>query len=310
VNLESAAKLPQDTEAQQLLDASYPLHCLQSNRAGQKTASPSVFIEVLQLEVFGDGVLLIGDGARYTELFKEGRGHAMRLKSSFLCWALVLGLLTPGAMAVAEDHYNFIIQKQEKKEKNRWSLQEWLDTRDRMRMMDLWLALHSPSPYEFYVSTLYRTGNVAAGGYYGGWNLQVAAYAYLFGVEVQRDWSNSGDRWLGVVNFRIFGFHNQATNLTLQGGLVSDSRSGTETWNGVAGAHMTLYLSKGFGVTGLYRYRFPKAAAVQSRGSRAEAGAFIDFRFVRVLGEYFAEIDSASPQHSYTGIQFGLRAYL
>ncbi len=212
--------------------------------------------------------------------------------------------------AYGDDTYNFIVNKQEAKQKNRWSLSEWLETRDRMRMMDLWLALHSPTPYEFYVSPLYRTGNLESGGYYGGWNLTVAGYAYLFGLEMQRDWANIGDRWLGLVNFRIFGFHNQATNVTLQGGLQSDGRTGRDVWNGVAGAHMTLYLSKGFGVTGLYRHRFSRVAAVGASAWRGEVGAFIDFRFVRVLGEYFAETETANPAASFNGIQFGLRVYL
>lgn len=225
-------------------------------------------------------------------------------------WMLLPAVMLAFSQPAVADEYNFIIQKQEQKQKNRWSLAEWLDTRDRMRMMDLWLALHSPSPYEFYVSPLYRTGNVSGGGYYGGWNLAVAGYAYLFGAEVQREWSNVGDKWLGLVNFRIFGFHNQATNVTLQGGVASSPVNGADVWNGVAGAHMTVYLSKGFGVTGLYRYRFGRTNAMASSAGRGEVGAFIDFRFVRVLGEYFSQKEAGGPGPSYNGIQFGVRVYL
>lgn len=233
--------------------------------------------------------------------------RARTLAFLFLTAIFVNSLPAP---AYGDDTYNFIVNKQEAKQKNRWSLSEWLDTRDRMRMMDLWLALHSPSPYEFYVAGLYRTGNLEAGGYYGGWNLTVAGYAYLFGVEFQRDWANTGNRSMGLVNFRIFGYHNQATNLTLQGGLQSDGGSGPALWNGVAGAHMTLYLSKGFGVTGLYRHRFPRVTGIAASAWRGEVGAFIDFRFVRVLGEYFTEVENGNPAASFNGVQFGLRVYL
>src|SRR4051812_14872269 len=119
------------------------------------------------------------------------------LVGSLAVWFLLAGLLGP--RAASADNYVFIGEKQAVKEKNRWSLAEWLDQRDRMRMMDLWLALHSPSPYEFYLSGAYKTGKLGAGGYYGGWDVSLAAYAFLFGLEVQRQMSTFESRWLGLV---------------------------------------------------------------------------------------------------------------
>ena len=59
---------------------------------------------------------------------------------------LFLGILPgPPSLAFADDVYTFVIKKQEEKEKYRWNLSDWLTTRDKMRMQDLWLALHSPS---------------------------------------------------------------------------------------------------------------------------------------------------------------------
>ena len=52
--------------------------------------------------------------------------------------------------------YNIVIKKQDEKAKSRWSLSDWLDTRDKMRMQDVWLALHSPSPFEFFFGGTYR----------------------------------------------------------------------------------------------------------------------------------------------------------
>ncbi len=67
---------------------------------------------------------------------------------------------------------------------------DWLETRDRMRVQDLWLSLHSPSPYEFYLDAAYKLGTLQSGGSYQGWDFVFAAYAALFGVEVQYQSSN------------------------------------------------------------------------------------------------------------------------
>ncbi|MEK6580021.1 MAG: hypothetical protein AABZ55_12400, partial [Bdellovibrionota bacterium] len=74
----------------------------------------------------------------------------MRLK---LLLTILVGLIAIHSLpaltlpfALADEVYTFVVKKQEEKQKSRWSLSEWLDTRDRMRMMDLWLALHTPTP--------------------------------------------------------------------------------------------------------------------------------------------------------------------
>src|SRR6185295_348306 len=112
----------------------------------------------------------------------------MRKLVLLLAGLLAIGL---GANAQADEIYTFVVKKQEQKAKTRWSLSDWLETRDKMRLMDLWLALHSPSPYEFYLGGAYQMAETKPGGRYNAYDLFFAAYASIFGIEVQRQ-ANSG----------------------------------------------------------------------------------------------------------------------
>lgn len=198
-------------------------------------------------------------------------------------------LLAP--LAHADEVYTFVIKKQEEKKKTRWSLQDWLDTKNTMMMQDLWLAMHAPSPYEFFIAGSLIPGNERPGrGSYLGGDLRVGGFASIFGVELQYDRSFS-DRWIGLVHLRLLGYHEQATNITLQGGYRSQSDGGTFK-GALAGVRMTLYLTKFFGVEGLYRHYFETTdseSGARLTGSRYGAGAFIDFSFVRLFAFYFVE---------------------
>lgn len=216
-----------------------------------------------------------------------------------------------GASVSRADTYVFNIDtKQKEKAKSRWSLSEWLDTRDRMRMMDLWLAMHTASPYEFYVSASRRVGNRENDQYYAAWDVGLAAYAYLFGLELQWQTAGGETRWHGLLDLRLLGYYNQATNLTLQTGIKQQSRGPESLWSPVAGMTLTIYLANGFGINGLYRHSF---APIKGNGGedsdRLEGGAFVEFGFVRIFGEYFKEVEVGKRDQSYSGVQLGTRLY-
>jgi len=229
----------------------------------------------------------------------------MRL-SLLICVIFGLTFITPKLHA--EDKFTFIVEKQKDKEKNRWSLAEWLDTRDRMRMMDLWLALHSPTPYEFFFGGHFSSS--AGGGTYSGWDGYFTAYAYLFGVEARYQTSVWEPRLFGLVHFRAFGYHNQATNLTFTGGLKNESRAGRSLWNPVAGAELTLYLAKPVGVIGGYkRYFAMQTQGVMENVDRLDIQGFIDFQMLRLYAGYFSEAAEADYNHSVRGVDLGFRFY-
>ncbi|OFZ19577.1 MAG: hypothetical protein A2X94_14110 [Bdellovibrionales bacterium GWB1_55_8] len=206
----------------------------------------------------------------------------------------------------ADETFTFVVKKQEEKAKNRWTLSEWLETRDRMRLMDLWLALHSPSPYEFLAGAAYiapQTGAASSGMGFSG-----AAYASIFGVggDYEPASASRAARWDAQFLFRIFGYHAQGTNLTLQAGV----RGGEEGQRGaIAGISANFYLARHFGLEGLYRHHFesiPNAAGNRVQGSRYEGGAFIDFSFLRLFGNYFSEQERRSGE-TFDGVTTGLQ---
>jgi len=69
-------------------------------------------------------------------------------------FALLLVCFCFFSLATSADDYFFVIQKQEQKKSGRRNLEDWLDKRDRMRMMYLWLSMHSTTPYDFYLGAL------------------------------------------------------------------------------------------------------------------------------------------------------------
>lgn len=206
----------------------------------------------------------------------------------------------------ADEVYTFVIKKQEEKAQKRWSLQDWLETRDRMRLQDLWLALHSPSPYEFFLGGDYQFAQVSGGQRFKAWELFAAAYASIFGLEARRESQLDATRWTGLFNFRIFGYHAQGTQITLQAGLRSQELPGDDSYrNPTAGVWMSIYLARFFGIQGVYRHFFestPNSTGTRFSGNRYEGGAFLDFRALRVFGTYVSESENSTTR---TGVQLG-----
>jgi len=234
--------------------------------------------------------------------------HSTALLSALLL--LFLGILPgPPSLAFADDVYTFVIKKQEEKEKYRWNLSDWLTTRDKMRMQDLWLALHSPSPYEFYVGANSQFTEQIPGGSQSAWELFAGAYSSIFGLEGRYEVGNRDSRWLGIFNMRFFGLQDQSTNMTLQLG-IRNTDNGTDVYrNALAGLSVTLYFSRYFGVEGLYRTYFlsmPASSGAQYRGERIQGGGFIDFRFLRVFADYLSTNEGTS---NITGAQLGTKIY-
>jgi hypothetical protein len=214
--------------------------------------------------------------------------------TALLCFGSLLATSSCSPQAQADETFTFIIKKQEQKKKTRWSLSEWLETKQRISWMDQWLALHSPSPYEFYLAGEWLNPESQQ-----GLRLSVGAYAKIFGLEYSRE-TTLPDQWQALFKLRIFGYHAQGTNLTLDAG-VSSSMGPTPTRQATWGLGMTMYLSQFFGLDGVYRSFLSQTRT----GERFEAGAFIDFNFLRVFGNYFHE--SRFPKRS--GTTLGVKLY-
>lgn len=212
--------------------------------------------------------------------------------------------------AHADEVYTFIVKKQEKKDQNRWSLANWIEQRDRMRLMDLWLHIHSPSPYEFYFSGDYQISTTRNST---PLSFDAAAYASIFGLHFQYT-LNPIARVLSLFELRIFGVHSQGTNITLHGGVGIREFGGGRVRQAVAGGSLTFYLARWLGLDGMYQHFFQSTRSVQgtTQGSRWEAGAFLEFSALRLFGNYFQEKENPSLLEASTrkGIRVGMKFFL
>lgn len=205
---------------------------------------------------------------------------------------LVSVAMLAGPAGRADEVYTFVVKKQEEKAKSRWTLSEWLETRDKIRLMDLWLAMHSPSPYEFFIDGAYRFASAPGTGILNASRFGFGAYASLVGIELERQGSERTET-TGLLSLRIFGHHVQSTHIALQGGLRMVS-GGSSFRNAMAGGRMAIYLTRYFGVDGSFHHLFQSTPFVDGAiGNQWRAGAFIDFRFLRVYGEYFGSSESS-----------------
>lgn len=218
-----------------------------------------------------------------------------------------------GAFAQTRNYSWNPVKKSEVREMSRWSLNEWLATKERNRLMDMWLAIHTPSPYEAFASF----DSSFAEGYSGRFRISRAnfgMYATIFGLEGQYE-SAPESRWNAFFNLRLLGFDSQGTNLTFQTGLRATAGA-ADYRSAVIGGHMTLSLTRFFGLYGLYRHYFNStadAAGTVYGGGRQEAQVFIDYRFLRVYGGYFWEqetLEGASTgERKYKGPFIGLKLF-
>lgn len=229
-----------------------------------------------------------------------------RLKQRVLF--VLVGLLFFSTDLLADDVFQFVIKKQEEKSKNRWSLNDWLATRDQMRLQDLWLSIHSPSPFEYYVSVNFQFNQSSPTTFYNAYELALAAYATIFGLEARAEAGNE-QRGTALFCLRVFGYHDQGTHITLQGGLRSRTIAGETIRSPIFGGNIALYLAKPFGVQFQYLHSFPSPALSNGQtgyGDRFQGGAFLEFNFARLYGSYFSETDSIA---SSTGTVLGLQLY-
>jgi hypothetical protein len=214
-------------------------------------------------------------------------------------------------------------KKAESKKGSRWTLQEWLAQKDKNRMMDLWLAMYKPSPYEFYIQGSadqydYKTNSSKTNAYrsYSG---AMAFYALVMGLEGQYE-NNTAEGYqdlAGLVNLRIAGNAVQSTHLSLNYGSkrrVLNSPNTTINQQ-FAGANLEIYVNKSIGLHGEYRGYFPTTDSNFGTitGQRTEAGLFFDIDYIRIYGNWYSDFFNtttpATTTNERTGVQTGIRFF-
>ena len=189
-------------------------------------------------------------------------------------------------------------QRAANREKGRWSLTEWLAMKDRNRMMDMWLSVNSPSPFEFmlggsYLSYKKETLGVEGNSSHTSYRGEASAYAQLVGLTAE--YENNTDEGLtdiaGMFNLRVLGNSIQNTSLTLHYGQRTRDESSGKLTQQFGQASLQIYITKFFGMDGKYRYFLPTSTDElgEVKEDVTEAGLFIDFKAVRVFGTWYKE---------------------
>jgi len=219
-------------------------------------------------------------------------------------FALVLIISTSPVLAKSSSEAYSFQKRAEMRTSQRWTLQEWLERKDRMAMMDLWLNLNSPSPYEFMIGGSYNSFKTTDNSTppkdesFISYEGKVAAYANLIGVsaEYENNTQESYHNLAGLFNLRIFGNSIQSTAITLSYGLRTKQAADNlyRLSQQLAQAHLQLYLTKNFGIEGVYRhfFSFTEDHFGETNTKLTEGGAFIEFSGVRIFGTWFQEKDT------------------
>ncbi len=214
-------------------------------------------------------------------------------------YVLILCFLATPTLAAdggGDGLYHRTLKKAAEKTNSRWTLEDWLAQKERNHLMDLWLGMNMPSPYEYYLGGYYLSETSDSNPQERqNYLATFGAYAYIVGIEGQYE-NNSIEGYndtTGIFHLRILGNAYQSTNFTLQGGLRSRQGTGDTAIlrQTFAGASMTLYLLKKFGLHGDYKSFLPATNDLghEVTGSRIETGAFIEFELLRIYGSWIVE---------------------
>lgn len=230
--------------------------------------------------------------------------HFMKLALALFCLMFTVPALAAGQF--------WQTKKAEIKKQSRWSLDDWLATKDRNKAADLWLSFNSPSPYEFFFKTAANFTQVSNTNRKLEGAFGIGAYVQSIGLEFDRE-TLVGPAYHGRIHFRIFGSNVQNTNFTLQAGMRQ--RINDQTYRqAYAGASAALYLRRFFGLTGEWRSYFGSTPSPYGEvtGSRVQVGPFIDYGALRIFGSFVKETESgtfASYQASASGWMVGAQFF-
>lgn len=191
-------------------------------------------------------------------------------------------------------------EKAEKKASARWTLKDWLEQKERNQMMDLWLGMYAPSPYELFFSIsqqAYDTSVNNPDSRIAHKSIQGSAAFFALILGLQADYENNTEEGFqdatGLLHLRLIGNANQGTHVNAFLGMRKHTdNAGIEILQQVVGTDIDLYIEKHIGIHFNYKHFLPNnegSSLGEVTAQRTEAGAFFDIGFARVFGNYFQE---------------------
>ena len=213
------------------------------------------------------------------------------------------------------------------REAKRFTLHEWLENKDRRALMDMWLSINTPTPYEFVIGGSLQNYNLditSAGstversisGYYG----ELSAYARFVGLTLEHQ-NNTEEGFhdeTGLFNLRIFGESVQSSHITLHYGLRTRTASnGDYRLNqSFPAATLQLYIMKYFGIQGHYRAFSPVTETFygETNANELTYGGFIEYGLLRIFGDVYNEkqnskLNGIETNYERKGTRIGIKLF-
>jgi hypothetical protein len=221
--------------------------------------------------------------------------------------------------------------KSEAEAAHRFSLAEWLDTKNRNNAMDMWLGYNTnpADAYEFKlslnrqqddVSTKVGGGVPVTRGTFRSYEGEFSAYAKNVGLTAGYHDNNeeSFTDSTGMFNFRLFGKSMQTSHLTLHYGLRTrlGSNNAYRLNQQFPAATLQLYIVENFGIYSHYRMYLKSNEAVfgDTEGNELQYGVYIEYGRLRIFGNMFEEnqnsiLNNVNTDINHKGTKFGIQLY-
>jgi hypothetical protein len=209
-------------------------------------------------------------------------------------------ILSFQAFALAEGVYTIIVQKQEEKKSSRWTLADWLVTKQKIALMDQWLALNSSENWFEFVFD-YGQGDVdekllstTTKENIDVTRLGASMYIKFLGFEYEKlDYNRITAQDAFKINFLLLGSSVQSTHIRAFWGKRDYSYENYSSYDqSFWGGSLSLYLASFLG--GEFTYTmFSKTNSgndtFKMHGHRAEYGGFIELWLFRFYANVFRE---------------------
>lgn len=213
------------------------------------------------------------------------------------------------------------------REAKRFTLQEWLENKDRRALMDMWLTINTPSPYEFVISGALQNYNLGitsaalnSSTSHSVLTGELSAYAKFVGVSLEHtnNLAEGFNDTAGIFNLRVFGNTVQGTHLTVHYGLRTRTASNASFRLNQPFPAVTfqLYLMKYFGIQSNYRAFTPVIESFYGDTTMDELtyGLFIEYGILRLFGDVYQErqnskLGGVETNYKREGARVGLKFY-
>lgn len=206
---------------------------------------------------------------------------------------IILLLITVSFNSYAIDGtYELVVnKKQEKKKNTRWTLSEWLQQKERIRAMDMWLAMNTSSnPFEFYIAGSKASLKQANSDFTESLiQAEAGAFASITGIEYQNNNADSFDQSRYMFTLRLLGTSQQSTNLSLSYGGLQHEQNDLNFKTDFCKASLSLYLTQFFGIKTdkvWINKDTIKSSGNTFSGNELSGTVFIDFKALRIFGKY------------------------